>query len=285
MVKTKSIGNPLTYSTSIEGRWRRMIIRGIELGTGCGRINRLYNQRDEWLSNYPDLYSAALDKLRIRVNVLNRPNLEIRQDRPLVIVANHPFGIIDGMILCQLAAQLRPDFRILINAAFDQVDAIRDNSLPIDFRETKEAVQTNLRSRKLALETLRQGGVVVVFPSGGVATRKGLFGQLDEAPWKNFAAKLIRSSEADVLPVLFHGENSRLFHIVSQFSQTLRLSLLIREAKCKIGAEIPMTIGEPIHYEDLEAFHNKDDLISHLREQTFALANVAAPPLKRPKAS
>ena len=270
-----SLVRSLTYSTSIEGRWRRLLIRGIEFGTGSGRINRLYAEREQWLRIYPDLWTAALAMLNVQVTVTNQPNLTLRDDRPLVLLANHPFGILDGIILCQLAARLRPDFRILINAAFQQVDSIRQNSLPIDFRETRDALATNLASRKAALEVLRRGGAIAVFPSGGVATRHGWRGEVQEEEWKSFTAKLIRTSKADVLPVYFHGENSRLFHLVSQFSQTLRLSLLIHEMKRKIGSEIRLTIGDPIHYEQLEPITCKDELIKHLRRRTYELGGSA----------
>lgn len=265
------MGEVLTYSTAMESRWRKLLIRGIELGTGGRKINRLYSERLESLTRSADVWSAAIALLKIRVKISNRSIQELRGDRPLVVVANHPFGVVDGIVLCQLVSQMRPDFRVLINAVFEQVEAIRPFLLPIDFQEGAAAMATNLDSRKEALATLRRGGAIAIFPSGGVSTREGLFGRAIDSEWKRFTAKLIRSTKADVLPVYFHGENSWLFQLVSQFSQTLRLSLLIHEMRRRIGTEINLTLGEPIRYEQLDAMTCRQQLVNYLRTQTYAL--------------
>ncbi len=261
----------LSYATAMEGRWQQLLIRSIELGSGGWRINRLYRRRDASLDRSPDIWSAAIELLRIRVNASNSALPTLRADRPLVVVANHPFGVVDGIILCQLVGRLRSDFRILIHNVFEQVEPIRAHLLPIDFQENERAISTNIASRKEALNTLQRGGAIAVFPSGAVSTRERLFRKAVDSEWKNFTAKLIRTAKADVLPVYFHGENSLLFQLVSQFSQTLRYSLLIHETRRKMGKQVDLTIGEPILYEELASITCRQQLITHLRRRTYAL--------------
>jgi len=263
----------VTYSMGVDVAWKRVLIRGIEATTGARKLGRLYNRRSEYLANGDDAWTAALRMLDIQVVQQGLPLDQIPRTGPLVVVANHPFGIIDGLAICHLILKVRTDFRILINSVLEQVEEIRPHLLPIDFSDTKTAIKTNLKSRADALNYLKSGGVVVVFPSGGVSTAPKPFAPAIDAPWKTFAAKLIHASNATVLPVYFDGQNSRLFQIVSQFSMTLRLSLLLHEIKNKIGTELKVTIGQPLAYDHICHITDREDLILYLREQTYALAN------------
>ena len=111
----------------------------------------------------------------------------------------------------------------------------------------------------------------MIFPAGGIATTKGPLGKATDPEWKLFAAKLIHMSKATVVPIYFHGQNSRIFQIVSQFSLTLRLSLIIHEVKNKIGKTIRVTIGNPIPYQELAQIKGRRQLTHYLREVTYGL--------------
>ena len=160
-----------------------------------------------------------------------------------MIVANHPFGIGDGIAVLALAEQLDRPYRILANSDFLKVPEIRHLALPIDFSETREAVKTNLASRSLARRLLREGVTIVVFPAGGVATAEHPAGKAEELPWKAFTARLIQQAEAAVLPVYFEGQNSPLFHLVSRYSLTVRLALMVSELRNFVGATVPVHVG------------------------------------------
>jgi putative hemolysin len=166
---------------------------------------------------------------------------------------------------------VRDDFLVLTNSVLYQADEIRDHLLPIDFAETKEALDTNLKSRAAAKTHLLRGGVLVVFPAGGASTApKPWSKRAVDAEWKNFAARLIASAKAPVAPVYFAGQNSRLFQIASHISMTLRLSLFFKEVYDKIGSELRVRIGEVIPYSDLQQL-DRTKLMEHLRKKTYAL--------------
>ena len=126
----------------------------------------------------------------------------------------------------------------------------------------------------------RKGGVgpyfqaLTLFPAGGVATARGFRGPIEDLEWKRFVVKVIQMTRATVVPVYVHGRNGRLFQFVSQFSPTLRLALLLNETRNKMGRPVRVTIGDPLPYEALAGFRDRQALLDHLRATVFALCAV-----------
>ncbi|QDU37118.1 hypothetical protein Mal4_14260 [Maioricimonas rarisocia] len=260
-----------TYATEVNERWKKRMVRAIERASGSRKLDRMYQDRHALLAQGLDPWATSVRLMNLMVEEIGFPIEDAPKEGPLVVVANHPYGVIDGMILCHLIAKVRPDFRILINAVLEQVEEIRPWLLPIDFHDTKEAMATNIRSRAEALRFLQDGGAVVIFPSGGVSTARRGFGKAVDADWKTFTSKLIRATSATVLPVYFHGQNSRLFQLASNLSMTLRLAMLTHEVKRQHGRRVQVVIGEPIPPEELTELTCRQGLIDHLRHVTYGL--------------
>jgi putative hemolysin len=216
-------------------------------------------------------WAAAIRQLELKITCNEEALRHLPSTGALVVVANHPFGVLDGLIISYLTSTVRDDFLVLTNSILYQADEIRAHLLPIDFAETKEALTTNLQSRAQAKAHLTKGGCVVVFPAGGASTvPKPWNRRAIDAEWKNFTARLIVGSKAPVVPIYFAGQNSRIFQIASHISMTLRLSLFFKEVYDKIGSEIQVRVGAPIAYKELEGLDRKT-LMEHLRKQTYAL--------------
>lgn len=174
----------------------------------------------------------------------------------------------------EIAALHRPDLRVLVHSLLCQPAELRDVFLPIDFGPTKEARATTLRARANALQWLREGHAIGVFPGGSVATSQRPFsGAALDPAWHPFIAKLIISTRATVVPVYFAGQNSRLFQIASHLNYTARLALLFRETARRIGSRVDVAVGEPIPFGDIAHFENRSDLLLELRRRTLGLAN------------
>ncbi|HEY2231717.1 MAG TPA: 1-acyl-sn-glycerol-3-phosphate acyltransferase [Xanthobacteraceae bacterium] len=195
---------------------------------------------------------------------------------PLVIVANHPFGIADGIALLALAEQLGRPYRILVNNDFMRLPEIRPCALPIDFWPGRAAIETNLSSRTDARHLLRDGVTIVVFPAGGVATAERPSGKAEELPWKAFTARLIQQTQAAVLPVWFEGQNSPLFHLISRYSLMLRLSLLVSEFRHFVGATIRVHVGALVPFDALACRAERGALTDELYGLVHRLASDAA---------
>jgi putative hemolysin len=271
MPRSTQIDN-FSYATEDDPRLKRLLIRAVERMTGQPYLKSLYDEHRSNPNPGESFWAASIRNLELKISCNEEALKRLPQTGALVIVANHPFGVLDGLIISYLASTVRADFLVLTNSVLYQADEIRAHLLPIDFAETKEALGTNLKSRAAAKAHLIKGGCLVIFPAGGASTApKPWSKRAVDAEWKNFTARLIVAAKAPVVPVYFAGQNSRLFQIASHISMTLRLSLFFKEVYDKIGSEIHVRIGEIIPYKDLSAFDRKD-LMEHLRKSTYALA-------------
>lgn len=253
---------------------KRALIRGIENLLGRRRLLPIY---DAWRAHSagfsPTMWSDLLRRIGIGLKIEAVENWsKSLPSTPLVVVANHPFGIADGVALLALAEQLERPYRILVNSGFMRLPEMQRFGLPIDFSESDEALATNLKTRAEARRLLKEGVVILIFPGGGVATAENPLGKAEELPWKLFAARLIQQTEAAVLPVHFEGQNSALFHFVSRYSLTLRLALLIRQFERMMGATIGIRIGAPMMPAEVAGIRNTQLLNDELYLRVHELA-------------
>jgi len=264
----------LSYANADHPWVKRSFIRVIETLSGRRVLLEYYRYwRDAIASTSATKWSdlLALVGVEIVVEEGHWPP-PVLPEGPLVMIANHPYGLGDGLAVLSLAERLGRPYRILINNELLKAPEIRPYALPIDFEETEAALRTNMKTRQEALKLLKEGVTIVVFPGGGVATADKPFGRAQELPWKTFTAKMIRASRATVLPVYFDGQNSPLFHLVSRFSLTLRLSMYIREFRRIIGSDLAVRIGAPIPFEDLAVLGDQRKMIEHLRHRVVSMA-------------
>ncbi len=230
----------LSYATASTPPIRRWLIRTIENMSGRRRLLKIYHRWRAESAGGPRMWRDALDLVGTRLEITAPEDWQVRlPDGPLVIIANHPFGIADGIAILSLAERIGKPYRCLLSADFLRLPEVQALALPIDFNETKEALATNLKTRNEARRLLKEGVTLVIFPAGGVATAEKPFGAAEELPWKLFTARLIQQSGATVLPVYFEGQNSALFHFVSRYSLSLRLALLVLEFRHHVGGNRP----------------------------------------------
>lgn len=268
----------VTYASENDSWLKRKVISIIEYTTGRRKLEQVYTEIRT--SNRPviTIWETALSKLNVQLCFNESRLADIPAKGPLVFLANHPFGVMDGLILGYLAARVRQSFIMLVNAVLFRDEKFSQFMLPIDFEETKAAMRTNIETRREVIRRLKNDEALVIFPSGGVATSKGFWGRADELPWKRFVVKMIQKTEATIIPVYFHGQNSRLFQIVSQKWVMLRMALLLNEARNKMGKEIHFNIGKPIPYQTIAGIDDRQDLLDYLQEEVFKLSNPAGLP-------
>ncbi|MFN3502556.1 MAG: lysophospholipid acyltransferase family protein [Allorhizobium sp.] len=263
----------LSYANERDPKLKRWFIRSIEGLSGRDRFTRLYEiWRNDIVGKTDRVFGKMLDLINVDLKVEGTWPPENIPEGPIVIVANHPFGIGDGVAVLALAEQLGRPFRVLINNELLKVPEMAPYSLPVSFEETKEALAINMQTRHEALRLLKEGVTVVIFPAGGVATAKKGFGRAEDLPWKMFPAKLIQAAKANVVPVFFEGQNGRLFHLASKISLTLRVSLLIREFRRLSGSTIRARVGVMIPWEELSTHADRKDLLARLFGAVFSMA-------------
>tara|TARA_B100000963_G_scaffold234372_1_gene204758 strand:- start:1021 stop:1854 length:834 start_codon:yes stop_codon:yes gene_type:complete len=262
-----------TFASAEVNIFGQLFIMIIEFLTGKLKLKKLY---DEYLiENRPPQYfwDDAVSKLDFKLQTNFQEGSYIPTKGKLIVIANHAFGVADGVSICSVISKVRQDYKMVTHKVLRQADAVKNKILPIDFNETKEAILTNINTRKEAEKVLLNNGVLVLFPSGRIATKKNLKKntKADDGEWKQWVSKLILKTKSPVLPIFFDGQNSQWYHIANKLGLTFRYSLCMYELKRKIGDNIYMYFGSLISYDELMKIGEIRKITSYLRSVTYSL--------------
>lgn len=273
-----------TYSTPEQSVAQRSFIRAVERLGGQRRLKRLYHSYLDDSCVQKEFFQSAVDLLKLNIRYDQEKLRRVPANEPVLFIANHPYGVLDGIVLTWLARQARPDVKVLANHVLCQAPDAQRHLLPIDFSGTREAARVSANSRTEAQRLLKAGGAIGIFPAGGVAvSEKPHRGPAVDIIWHPFTAKLIKASRATVVPIYFSGQNSRLFQLASHLSYTLRLSLYFWETARRIGSDLDVAIGDPISFFELSAYDDRAEIMRELRRRTYTLAaTLDSPPKKLP---
>jgi len=242
----------LTYSGTFDSPIKRGLIKTIEWCSGKIHILRMirkFEKRGKVQGH--GFWRAVLDVMGIDLLTPQEQLDLIPKTGPVVVVANHPHGLVDGLIMAELIGSVRPDYRILVRAFLKDLDEDAGKYLiPVPFPHEEDAQAKMVEMRKQAMAYLKEGGLIALFPSGVVASSNTMFGPMVEDEWNLFTAKMIRTSGARVVPLFFPGANSRWYQMANQISATLRQSLLIHEIVNACGKPQKPIVGAP--FDDAE---------------------------------
>ena len=225
------------------------------------------------LDTQQQIFELCLDILEVGAEVSSSDRKRIPTKGPLVVVSNHPFGGLEGLLLGSILLQVRPDLKIMGNYLLKRIAGIRDSIIAVDPFQTKTAAKANMRGLKEALGHIRSGGVLQVFPAGEVASFSLARRRVIDAPWSPHVAAIVRRTRASVLPVYFPGRNSLFFQLLGLVHPLLRTALLPRELMNKRNTRVKVFVGRPIPWRKLQRFESDQALIDHLRFSTFFLKN------------
>ena len=270
-MKKKNIA--FTFASSEVGKFSQNFIKFIEICTGKLILKKLYDQY--LLENNPpeNFWDDAIDKLKLNLISHFHSSHRIPKEGRLIVVANHAFGVADGVSLCSVISKVRQDYKMITHKVLRQAEAVKDKIIPIDFSNTREAIFNNVKARKLAEEYLLKEGIIVIFPSGQIATKAKLGKKIkvDDGDWKQFTSKLALRTSSPILPMFFEGGNSQLFHIANKMGQTFRYSLMMYELKRKIGDTVHLHIGDIIKSNKFREIGDLKEITKYIRKKTYSL--------------
>lgn len=272
--KNREAVRDITYASSAKGRGGRAVIRVMENATGRLRMIRKAKGYDQEVAAGEDFWRVISERYGLKLEVIAGSLENIPKTGPVIVVSNHPYGILDGLMMGRILSERRDgDFRVLAHQIFRRSADLERIILPISFDETKEAAKLNLQTRAEAVDYLKEGGAIGIFPGGTVSTGAKPFSQPMDPSWRTFTAKMIAKSGATVVPIFFEGGNSRLFQLASHLHVTLRMAMYIREFKIKINKPVRVVVGEPISPSVLETY-KKDPkgCMDFLRKATYDLS-------------
>ncbi len=273
MPSNRHVARDISYSYSASTRSGRAMIRLMENTTGRLRLIKRADGYENEVAAGRDFWAVMVERYGLTLDVVGGSLDNIPADGPVILIANHPYGILDGLMMGHILARTRGDFRILAHRIFRKAEDLNRIILPISFDETKEAVALNIETRKVALDYLAQNGAIGIFPGGTVSTAVKPFSHPMDPGWRGFTARMIAKSRATVVPVYFEGHTSRLFQIASHLHTTLRMGLLIKEFRSRVDTPVRVVIGQPIGRDVLDPMaKDAKNLMDFLRRATYELS-------------
>lgn len=263
----------LSYAGTFSDPSKVVIIRTIEWITGKVPLLRRIRRFEKM--GTPDgqpFFSQALNVMGIEVQTPEEQIARIPATGPLVVVANHPHGLVDGLVMAELIGKVRTDYKILTRSLLTGISEIDPFMLPVPFPHEEDSHRKSILMRKEAMEQLNMGGVIILFPAGAVATSDTWWGVAKEKSWNPFTAKMVLKSGATVLPIYFPGRNTRLYQIADKVSATFRQGLLLHEIVHALNKPQSPVIGEPLVPADYSEWKSKPGgFMDWLRSHTLAM--------------
>ena len=269
----RHIARDISYASSARSRGGRALIRTVENATGRLRMIRRAEGYEREVAQGRSFWDVMVERYGLSLEIVSGHLDNVPREGPVIMIANHPYGILDGLMMGHVLSVTRGDFRILANNVFRKAKDLDEVILPISFDETREAMQVNIDTRRKALSYLANGGAMGVFPGGTVSTARKPFAKPMDPGWRSFTAKMIAKSNASVVPLFFDGHNSRVFQLASHLHSNLRLALLIKEFKSRVDEPVRVAIGTPIPRDQLARFSSDPKgMMDFLRKETYALS-------------
>jgi len=215
---------------------------------------------------------SLLAEMRVELRVDAADQDRIPASGPVVVTANHPYGMLDGAMLTVLLTRVRPDVKVLTNFLLADVPELKQHCIFVDPFQTDRSVESNRRAMRQALSWLRQGGMLAVFPAGEVSHWQTPMAQIVDPEWNDTAVRLIRRSGASALPVFFCGHNSVGFQLLGMVHPKLRTAFLLQEFLKQEGKSIEVRVGSPIAPDGIATISDDHQAIEYLRWRTYLLA-------------
>jgi putative hemolysin len=249
----------------------RVVRRALEHATGLAVLDHAYRQRPAGITG-DAFVSWTLERCGIEVRIADADLLRIPASGPLVVVANHPFGGIEGVALAHALKRVRPDVKLFANFLLGRIPELRDHFILVDPFARPGATAANTKALRSALSWLGQGGLLVVFPAGEVSSLSLKTRRIADPAWSPAIARIARHAGAPVLPVYVPGRNRALFQTAGLIHPALRTALLPREFLARWGKPIDLRVGTVVPSLRLGAFGDDAGAIAYLRDRTEILA-------------
>lgn len=238
--------------------------------TRLSSINSFYDSiKDLNGTEYAD---AILKHYEIDFEIPDEDFKRLPKEGAYITISNHPLGGIDGILLLKLLAEQRPDYKIMANFLLQRMAPIEPYIVPVNPFEKHKNVKSSISGFKSALQHLKDGHPLGIFPAGEVSTYKD--GKLVvDRPWEEAALKLIRNAKVPVVPIYFHAKNSKLFYRLAKMNDVFRTAKIPSEVYSQRNRPIKVRIGQPISLNTQDEQETLEEYAALLRRKTYILSN------------
>lgn len=258
----------LEFADPLRRRLMNAFRRPLERALGLDDLARRYARARQ---GDGDFVSRSLASLNVEYDVTADELARIPASGPLIVIANHPFGGLDGLVLASLVRRVRTDAKLIANSILHRIPELRGDLIAVNPYGGKEAARSNVAGLRRSVAHVKGGGCLIIFPGGEVSHLSLKDRRVVDPPWSQTLARLVRLTDACVLPVYLHGRNSTAFNLMGLFHPLVRTAMLPRELLRKEHSRIELEVGTPIPCKKLESIPSDDDLTAYLRLRTHVL--------------
>jgi putative hemolysin len=277
MIDSSAVADPFRLGPLNENYKTKIVsiaARGAASLLSLNRCSRLYAGLS---ATDPDAFCGeALRSLGIEFAPSAEDLARIPERGPLVVVANHPFGAVEGLALLAMLQRVRPDVRVMANSLLERLPQLRNSLIAVDPYGRADSPRRNLQPLRESLRWVRQGGALILFPAGEVSHLNLARRTITDPPWTQDLARIVRRTGAAVLPVYFPGANGPLFQALGLLHPRLRTALLPHEMLNKKDRQLLVRVGSPILFRKLEGMDDAP-MVDYLRLRTYLLARRQKP--------
>ena len=250
-------------------------VAGLAYGAlGLGTINRLFDGAADYQGR--EFADHLLENMNITIDVSPEQLESIPKEGGFIVVSNHPFGGIEGVMLLSVIAKVRPDFKIMANFILSHIPNLKECFFAVNPFEKNPEWKSSVGGIKGAIQHIEAGNGLGIFPAGEVSRYHG-HDYPEDLPWSTSIARMIKNAEVPVTPVFWNGHNSKLFYAVDKIHPMLGTARLTRELINKHDTCFNLQIGKPIPPAEIALYENPKELAAYLRSRSYALeANIPA---------
>ncbi|MCS7003816.1 MAG: lysophospholipid acyltransferase family protein [Cytophagales bacterium] len=216
--------------------------------------------------------NAALERLKVKIDIPEEDLKHIPQEGSFIVVANHPFGLLDGLVMIKLFGERRPDFKIPANFLLKKIEPVSDFIMPVNPFDNKQ-IASSVSGLRQTFQHIQEGHPIGLFPAGEVSTYQSEFGMITDRQWQDAAIRIVKKANVPVLPMYFQGSNSLVFHLLGLIHPNLRTARIPTELFKKENSTLVTRIGSPISPKELSQFDKTSKLGRYLRAKTYALGS------------
>ncbi|MFB9216171.1 lysophospholipid acyltransferase family protein [Vibrio sinaloensis] len=245
----------------------------VEWATGLSTLDALYKQEALPEDSF-EFMQETLARIGTQYQVDQGSLDSVPSEGSVLIVANHPFGGIEGVILASLISQVRKDVKVLANELLKRIPELDELFIGVNVFGGEQAKRTNRRAIKQANQHLKEGGVLIIFPAGEVSAWQAGENKITDKEWSQSVAKFVKHAEATTVPIFINGMNSKLFYQAGRIHPLLRTALLGRELLNKSGETISVSVGNPIPYSEVKDFEKDSDITQYFRLNTYLMGSM-----------
>lgn len=251
------------------GLLKKPLATAVMYFTKINKVNQLYDKLKD--TEGSDFFDQFIKERQLKYVVFEEDLQKIPKTGPFILVANHPLGAIDGILMCKILTEIRPDFKVMGNFLLEKIEPMKPYVIAVNPFENRKHLKNSTLGMRAALAHLQEGGCLGIFPAGEVSNKNNAYAEILDKAWEKPALKLIKKAKVPVVPMYFHAKNSRLFYSVAQVHPDLQTLLLPSEMMNKREKPIRIRIGKPVSVKTMEEYETPEELGDFLQKKIYLM--------------